>query len=286
MRSEAGLLSVPRPIERPATVVVACVFTPQRRARLTDALRGKADLRFTDSFDQLTQSLRSTIESVDAVVVSARDLAGVSAVRAIRLVIAERPRTAIVAYCQAGSQYSDDIRSLAVAGVHQFVFAGVDDMGVAFRAVLDAARRECAGEWVMHVLAPVVPSMLHRMIEAILARPDAVTSIRALADALGVHRKTLFNRCESAGFLPPAEVLAWTRLTLVAHLLDTTGCTIEKIAVELAFPSDTALRNMIKRYTGQRASDIRSHGGVQTVVASLVRRVADQATSAEKLHLV
>jgi AraC-like DNA-binding protein len=240
---------------------------------------------FVESFDQLLQVLRVTTDTVDAVVLPSRDATGSDAIRTIRQIAVERPRVAIVGYCQAGAQYSTDIRALAAAGVHQFVFAGIDDTGVAFRAVVDDARRQCAAECVMESLGAVVPVMLHPMLEVALAKPHSVTSVPSLAAALGVHRKTLFNRCERAAFLSPAELLTWARLALVAHLLETTGCTIETIANDLGFPSDTALRNAMKRYTGRRAGEIRSSGGVACVLSALAERIHEEVPTRD-LHLV
>ena len=113
----------------------------------------------------------------------------------------------------------------------------------------------------------MIPVSLHPMVETTLAAPDVVTNVPTLAAALRVHRKTLFNRCEREDFIAPAELVAWARLALVAYLLETTGYSIETIAIELSYPSDTSLRNAIKRYTGQRASEIREGGGVETVVS-------------------
>jgi AraC-like DNA-binding protein len=258
----------------------------QQRARLVDATRGRAELRVVESFDQLRRALRSTIDDVDVVVLPPRDSAGSDAVHLIRELVVERPRVALVAYCHAGSQYSTDLRALAAAGVHQFVFNGIDDSGVAFRAVLDAARRNCGAEWVMRQLAPVIPASLHPMVEATLAAPDVVTNLPTLAAVLHVHRKTLFNRCERADFLAPAELVAWVRLALVAYLLATTGCSIETIAMELAYPSDTSLRNAMKRYTGFRGGEIRERGGVDAVVRALRKRLTDTNHAGTALHLV
>jgi len=284
MRGEAALQSVPS-FALGASSVIACETDPQQRARLTDALRGRSRVQFVQSFDQLLQILRTNTDTVDIVVLPSRDTTGSDAIRVIREIAVERPRVAIVGYCRAGAQYSTDIRALAAAGVHQFVFAGIDDTGVAFRAVLDAARRQCAAECVMEALGAVVPATLHPMIEAALAKPHSVTSVPTLAGALGIHRKTLFNRCERSAFLPPAELLTWARLALVAHILETTGCTIETIANDLAFASDTALRNTMKRYTGLRAGEIRSNGGLVCVIAALVERI-HEGTPTRSLHLV
>jgi AraC-like DNA-binding protein len=274
MSGAGGLLRVPRAGEILGNVI-ACELDQQQRARVLDAFRGRVDVHFVDALTEIATVLRSTIEDVDIIVLPAVDRPGTEGTveRVVREIVVQRPRVAIVAYCPPGARYSSEIRALTAAGVHEFVFAGIDDQGTAFRTVLAKARRGCAADWVMNQLRPVVPARLHRLLEAILAHPDRVVSIPTLAGELGVHRKTLFNWCERAAFLPPAELLAWARLALVAYHLESTGCTVETIALELAYPSDTALRNTIKRYTGLRASDIRSRGGVACVLDALGRRV-------------
>ena len=144
----------------------------------------------------------------------------------------------------------------------------------------------CAADSVMRQLAPIVPASLHPIVEAALADPTERTTIGQLANARGVHRKTLFNLCERARFLTPSELLTWCRLALVGHYLDTTGCTLETIAIELSFASDTALRNTIKRYTRMRATDLRTRGGVACIVDALQRRIEHPRRGDVGLHLV
>jgi hypothetical protein len=282
MRGEAPLLSVARASDLPA-IVAAAMAMPQR-ARLVDAFRGRAALHFVDTFPALIAALREQLDAADAVIVPARDGNGAEALSLVPEIARWWPRTAIIAYVGAGAQHSTDIRGLAAAGVHQFVFPGFDDSGVALRAILGAARRQCAADWVMHQLSIVVPVKLHPMVQMALARPDAITTVRGLADALGVQRHTLFNWCVGADFLRPEEVLVWARLALVGYYLETTGTTVETIALELSFPSDTALRNSIKRYTGHRATELRRAGGLGAVVEAFARRVA-QRRRRPQLHL-
>jgi AraC-like DNA-binding protein len=283
MRREGALLRVP--IEADHSVVLACAVTSVQRSRLIDALRGRAELRFAATFAELANVLRESSDPIEAVVLPACDASGQDASRMVREVAASRPRTAIVVWCDAGSHHSVEIRTLAVAGAHQFLFSGLDDYGIGLRAVVDLARRQCGAEWVLGQLARVVPSQLHPMLEAALARPESIKRLPDLAGALGVHRKTLFNHCQRACFLPPAELIAWARLAMVAYMLETTGCTIERIAIDLGYASDTALRNTIKRYTGQRASQIRDAGGVAQVIRALEDRIRRGVDTA-KLRLI
>jgi transposase-like protein len=254
-------------------VVVASAMSLQQRARLIDAFRGRANLSFVESVDVLSATLRERLKIVDAVVIPARDPAGVDAPRIVREIARERPRTAIIAYVQTGAQYSTEIRALALAGTHEFVFLGIDDGRAALRAILSAARRECAADWVMRHIAPLVPAKLHPMVEMALTRPDAVTTVSGLADAMGVQRNTLFNWCTRANFIAPEEVLIWARLALVGFYLESTGCTVERIALELAFASDTALRNAIKRYTGYKATALRDAGALAEVLRAFGARL-------------
>lgn len=48
--------------------------------------------------------------------------------------------------------------------------------------------------------------------------------------------------------------------------------------MDLEFPSDTALRNTMKRYTGQRASDVRRRGGLSYVLGEFADRLRETAS--------
>jgi methylphosphotriester-DNA--protein-cysteine methyltransferase len=82
--------------------------------------------------------------------------------------------------------------------------------------------------------------------------------------------------------------MTWARLALVGFFLDNTGCTIETIAAELSFASDTALRNTIKRYVGRRATEIRQTGAFHAVVVAFSERIRFGHPPAREtsLHLV
>lgn len=256
---------------------------PDQRARIVDALKGRATIRSSDTLGDLEAFLTTTVIEWDSVLIVVEPSQTAAAANVIRSIARTRPDVALIACCRAGAQYSTDIRSLAMAGVHQFVFAGIDDSGIALRAVVQNARRNCAAESVLRELMSVVPRELLPMIETILARPAEILSVSDLAGAMRVHRRTLFNKCERAQFLGPAEVITWTRLALVSQLLASTGVTVEALALDLCFASDTALRNLMKRYTGLRAGQIRELGGVNAVVEGLKARISNGRL---KMHLV
>jgi AraC-like DNA-binding protein len=253
--------------------ILTCVSDSNLRARLSDAIRDRGTLRFVPTFGELLASLRTSSANTNAVVIPPRDSAGREATSVVPDIAAHFPRIAIVAYCRSGVENSFDIRSLAVAGVHEFLFTG-DDSRLSVRAVLEGAERECASELVMTTLARILPAKVHPIAEACLMRPRVVKTVEHLACALGVHRKTLYNQCLAAGSPHPAELVAWCRLGLVAYMLARTGRTVESLANEFEFASPTALRNAMKRYSRLRASEIRASGGIECIARALRERMA------------
>lgn len=263
----------------------ACGCDATRMARIADATRRELAVRAIGDARELIALLHSAAEAPEVIVLAVSTHAARDAAALVRQVRVGRPRAAVVAYCDDVRDEPAPVGALAAAGVHQFLFLGVNDRGVVLRATLDGARQQCAAEVVMAALRPHLAAELHPMVETALARPAVVNDVASLARALGVHRKTLFNRCVRAGVRSPAALLTWTRIALAGYLLESTGCTVESLSIELGFPSATALRNAIKRYTGRRPTAVRDGGGLALVVECMRARVRD-GVIAEGLHLV
>jgi AraC-like DNA-binding protein len=240
-----------------------------------DAVRRYGPARHVPQLEELWKLLQRPAAQVDVVVIGAGALEP-SVLEVVRRIVRERPHAAVVAYCTPGAQQAASLRALAAAGVHQIVLEGSDDAPISLRAVLQDAQRQCAAEWLLHELSGLFEPALHPFLEAALANPTGITSVPEVASALGVHRKTLFNRCRRAGVPMPAELLVWVRLSLVAYYLDCTGCTVETIATEMAYPSASALRNTLKRYTSRTAQELRGQGAVRIVVEHLRNHAASR----------
>jgi AraC-like DNA-binding protein len=103
----------------------------------------------------------------------------------------------------------------------------------------------------------------------------------AVANALGVHRKTLVNYCCAVHFPTPSALVSWCQLFLVGYYLGHGNATVAAIAQQLDFPSATALRNLLKRYTGDRPQDVRAAGGLVVVRNAFAHAVRSQSASAD-----
>jgi AraC-like DNA-binding protein len=271
--SHHGHLGCIRPLHEEGALL-ALVLGATERARLREALRGRAIVHFVETVRECERFLAQRTEPVRAIIVEPRDRDARSTESLVRDARQSCPSVSLVGYCRVGAEHSADIRAMALAGVHELIFRDVDDTGIALRAVLDAAEQANAGEQVALGLRAILPGTLWSFSAQVVTYPVASASVSAVAAALGLHRKTLVNRCAQAHVPPPQELLAWCRLALVGHLLATTRRTIQAIALDLEFASDTALRNMFKRYTGLRASEVRARGGAGCVLDALQTAIA------------
>jgi AraC-like DNA-binding protein len=276
MPSVGALRDVANVARSESVVVMLCDADLRFQARVLDAVRGRGRIRTVASLTMLLDALSG--EPADVVIVPPRDTSGRDSVPFVREIIRQYPQTAIIAYVRPRLEDSAEIRNLAMAGVHQYVFAG-DDNGLALFSALESARRECAAEMVMQRLASVLPERIHPIAETCLLRPAEIRCVDDLVAASRLHRKTLYNQCRRAGLSGPAELLGWCRLAVAAFILSHSGKTIEVVSDELEFASPTALRNMMKRYTGRRANEVRVAGGLECLATALearlqIRRVA------------
>jgi AraC-like DNA-binding protein len=269
-------------MSRPEQIVVGLVHGPAERARIAATLRAPSmEGIFGDRKPELTDAVTHARVPVAAIIVEVRDADGRLVHEIVEDLHAGGTGTPLVAYCRPGAEHSSDIRSLVLAGAHQLLFHGIDDAGIALRHIIEAAQQASVGERAAEELMRVVPAKLAPIVSHVTRYP-ATQRVGEVADALGYHRKTLVNHCAQAGFVPPHELLSWCRLAVAGELMATSRRTIEAIANQLDFSSDTGLRNMMKRYTGLKASEVRERGGARCVVAALRRALTPTAASRSK----
>jgi AraC-like DNA-binding protein len=255
-------------------VLIALVLGAEERSRVADAIRHRAQVAFVERVGELTSRLATEVCPIIAVIVEPTDRDQRSVADTVQTLRARLPQLPVVGYCRIGLEHSSGIRALAAAGAHELMFHGVDDRGVALRSVLAAGAQACTAEQVLAQLVPLVPKCLHAFVSFCVRFPQKAHSVAEVASALGLNRKTFVNYSTRTQMLAPAELLAWCRLLLASHYLATTTMTVEHIAMQLDFPSDTALRNMMKRYTALRAQEVRARGGLPCLLSIMRAAIA------------
>ena len=252
-------------------IVGALVWDSASRARMQDALRGQASVRFCEQQGELVALVENGLATV--VVLDMRDREGNSTLDVVRHVRDSFPSIPVVLYCAISPETSRDVLAFARAGVNDLVLRDVDDLRHTMRAALSSAADHCSARGILRELEGVVPANILPMIRFCLENGRRALTVEDLASALNVHRKTLVDRLSNAGFPSPSAVIAWCRLLVSARLLEDSGRSIEQVALLLDFPSGTSMRNMVKRYTGLRPGEIRQNGGVRCVLHAFKREL-------------
>jgi AraC-like DNA-binding protein len=260
--------------------VAALIVDRSYRARLTGALRPVAVLRFVQAIGEMQALLRDHSGEVSAVFTEAVDADGTHVSSALAEWRRLAPRAALIGFCRRPEVSPQDAVELARAGVHELVFSGVDDVGIALRNVLLSAEQSSAAERALAALRPLFASEVIPLIQHCLVYGKRPLRVEEVSRALGVHRKTLVNWCARAGLPAPERVIGWCRLCLVGALLEDTGYTVERIASLLDYASSTALRNTVQRYLGITATELRSRGGLAYVVSQFASRASESRAPA------
>jgi len=260
-------------------VVVALVIGIKCRARLRGALAGRAEVRFCETRAELVPLAAASQAS--AVIAEPRDRAGDDVSSAVAALRSGMPSVPVIAYIADHNTSSGDILAMARAGVHDLVRAGFDDVGFALGAALASATAACATTAARHELESFVTPDAWPFVSYCLTRANAPISVGAAADALGLDRRTLVRRLERANLPTPRRIAGWCRVVAAARLLDEPIYTLEQVALRLDFPSGTALRNMLVRYTGLGPREIRENGGVRCVLHLFKRELASERATAQ-----
>lgn len=261
-----------------SVIVAVLVRELAARARIQEALRGHAAVRMCDEQDELLALLGEAL--VGVVVIDVRDRAGTLTRGIVRTIRDGFPNVPVVAYCELTADSSREILALARAGVSDLILRGVDDAGVGLRAAIATAQEHCVAKQVLDTVVPLLPPSIVPFIRYSLEHARQAVTVADAASALGVHRKTLVGRLAAAGLPTPSAMIAWCRLTLAAQMLEDPARSVEQIALLLDFSSSTALRNMLKRYTGLSPREVRENGGLRCVLHAFRQTLVPPARSA------
>jgi AraC-like DNA-binding protein len=256
-------------------VVGALVWDQIARARLSEALRQEARVRYCERHSELITLVEQGLAT--AIVLDRRDRDGGSTLPSIRRIRDEFPSIPVVLYCALSPEASREVLEFARAGVDQLVFQDVDDLRTPLRGAVQAAQDIVSAKSLLGDLEPHLSPNVIPFVRYCLEHARRDLTVEEVAGALGVHRKTLVDRLSASSLPSPSSIISWSRLLVAARILEDPGRTVEQAALMLDFPSGSSLRNMMKRYTGLRSGEVRENGGVRCVLHAFKRALAATA---------
>jgi AraC-like DNA-binding protein len=187
---------------------------------------------------------------------------------------ADFPLVATISVASRMRVNPDDLLRVARTGVHALLFEEDRRVPLTVRRMLIEAATRCRNEHVWGDIAPMTPDRVRPIVAYGLKHSHQALTVDGVARALGLHRKTLAERCSLAGTLPPQQVLGWCRLLAAAAQLEDRGRLVDHVALDLDFPSGGAFRNMLKRYTGLSPAELRAKGSISEMSRQFRQAVA------------
>ncbi len=98
---------------------------------------------------------------------------------------------------------------------------------------------------------------VRRAVEYITTRYSYSITVEDIADYIGVSRSTLFRQFRKVEQLSPKEYLDRYRIQRSAHLLETTGLTIESVAQSVGYDNGLYFSKVFRRYMNETPSGYR-----------------------------
>lgn len=247
--------------------VIACLPDPGAATRLELALRGSATVERCTAAELVARSVSS---HPAAAIVALRDAAGRTLVPLLGTLSRRIPGLALLAHCAHGRVDVDELVAAGRAGASAVIVDGVTDAAAALAPQLTLADRTRMAAAVRRAAGARLPGMVGRIVDHCLARADEALRVAHVAAAFSVSRRTLTSWTTRAGLPCPSALITWCRLLVAADRLASGGSSVERVALELDFASASAMRNLLRRYTGLRPADVRAGGGAQCVIDALV----------------
>ncbi|MGH7646597.1 MAG: helix-turn-helix domain-containing protein [Gemmatimonadaceae bacterium] len=257
-------------------LLAALLWDRRQRTCVLQAFRGQTGVRFLDSGNDLVSCVWAG--DVRAVVTALRAPSGQSLVETLCALRTNIPSVPILAYIDLTPPNARELVRAIQGGINGVIIAGEDDSPARLRrALLDAGDSSAAAQ-LIEVVHHILPARLRPVFEAVATRTSGPLSVSELALACGVSRRTLVNRLRKAAWPTPRRLIAWSRLLHASIMLDDLGRPIERVAIDLDFPSAPSLTNMLHRYVGLSASQLRGRGAFQCVSSAFVRECTEVAS--------
>jgi len=257
--------------------IAAMVSDRASRTRLQTALHGEARVTFCDTVPELISAVADG--AATTVVTEWRDAGGRAVADAVRTLHSDFPTVPILLYAPLTPEGARDMLDAARAGATEVLIANFDDIGLTLAQRLATAQSVALGRRVMDRVVDLVPDSVATLIDYCLRRSNRVPSIDTVARVVGVHRKTLAVHCARAHLPSPSALLCWKRLILVSQRLEDPGRSTERAAQDAGFPSASAFRNMLRRYTGLSPTDVRERGGSVCLIDLFVARLSGRSSA-------
>jgi len=192
--------------------------------------------------------------------------ADASLVRSIRMIREVSPHVPIIGHVDLSPTAVHSLVDLARAGGDEIVIHGSENLPGRILEILKRTTSHRVADLVAKELGNHQNPLLQGVVVSSMRHGRESCGVDTLAADLGLSRRTLSKKLAEAGLPPASQILSWSRLIQAAGCLQSSDCSIEAVGLGLGFGSATALRNMLRRYTGMCCQEIRTPEGLSKII--------------------
>ncbi len=194
----------------------------------------------------------------------------------------------VLVYTTVTTETSRAILSLAAYGVHDFVFAGFDDVADRLRLRLEEVVARAGDQSVMpQILAAIgevgAPAGIATSVRELFRATWRFRTAQDLAAAAGLSRQHTNVWLHRAGLAPCCTVVTAVRVLRGFQYSRMAGLTVSDVAARLRYPDPEVFTNNVRAITGAPLSEWQS-AGIDRFVARV--RISIGLPTAPRLALV
>jgi len=254
---------------------IALVFKPETRRRLyTEASGFRPVVCMTEG--ELEKALQARV--YDQAIIGLRDARGESAAPIIARIRVSQPWLWIIGCLEVPGDRADELRLVAecaAAGADQLFINGLDSYAALYSAIGVITCGRFVAKQVLHAVGDRITGDARRFLEYGIVHAQQAVTVESITGKLNVTRQSLSRQCKRDHLPPPQVLLSWARLLVASALIAQPGRSGDHIGHRM-FGSPSALRNMLRRYTGLSTSAVKAGGGLACILPLFVATVCEQ----------
>ncbi len=254
-------------------LVVATVLEPQERPRLDAAVDGRIQSVHAETVGEVIRAVRE--RPVNAVLLSPRRVTPqqMSGVASLVQGFPGVPTVAVVS--RHDRESSERLLEMGACGVRRLVDLSKRDGWQELRTLV-ADPASPAGSRILARVIPALgmptPDSLH-FFESVIRLAPGITTVRGLAQRLGVAPSTFMSRFFRAGVPSPKRYLTAVRLVYAAALLEVPGLSIADVSCRLEYSSPQGFGRHVRTSLGVTAAEFRQRFSFGVALEDFVARL-------------